>query len=253
MLDRENLSADLATALAHGEIYAAYQPQIGVLDGGLCAVEALCRWQRPGGQAVGPDVFIPLAEESGIIHDLGRFMLDECLALRTRLALTGRAVDVSVNVSPVQLTRDSFVDYLIAQVSDHATTVSALTIEITESMPVADLSVVVPRLAELRSLGVGVSLDDYGTGHASLAQLRLLPLTEVKLDRSLIQNGGRKAVRVLGEAVGRARELGLRIVAEGVETPEHLEFARDLGCDRVQGFLFAEPMSAAELDDLEVA
>ncbi|WP_375385105.1 EAL domain-containing protein [uncultured Microbacterium sp.] len=250
MLDLGNLSADLATALAHGDLYALYQPQIDVRSGEVCAVEALCRWRRSMGDSVGPDVFIPLAEESGIIHDLGRFMLDECLAMRDGFAATERAIDVSVNVSPMQLTRASFVDYLIAQATARSTEESALTIEITESMPVADMSVIVPRLEQLRELGVGVSLDDYGTGHASLAQLRLLPLTEVKLDKSLVQSGSRRAKRVLAEAIDRARELRLRIVAEGVETEEHLAFARDLGCDRAQGFLFGEPMETAEVETL---
>ncbi|KAA9104979.1 EAL domain-containing protein [Microbacterium rhizomatis] len=250
MLDLDNLSADLATALAHGDLYALYQPQIDLRGEQICAVEALCRWRRADGEAVGPDVFIPAAERSGIIHDLGRFMLDECLAMHDRFVATGRAIDVSVNVSSMQLTRSSFVDYLIAQAAKRSPGAPTMTIEITESMPVSDMSVIVPRLEEVRALGVGVSLDDFGTGHASLAQMQLLPLTEVKLDRSLIQSASRKAGRALREGVERARDRGLRIVAEGVETEEHLAYARDLGCDRAQGYLFAAPMSTSDVEAL---
>ncbi|GAA1980553.1 EAL domain-containing protein [Microbacterium pumilum] len=248
MLDRDDLSQELEADLRDGGVYAVYQPLIEVATGDLVGVEGLCRWDRSGGVPVGPDVFIPVAESSGLIHALGRFMVDECLAAGDRWRLAGWNVEVSVNVSPVQLTTATFSSDLAAKMIDRVAPPVAFTIEITESLPLADLDDIVPRLEELRSINVGVSLDDFGSGHASAGQLRRLPLTEVKFDRSLIQSHSPSAMSALQQAVARARELGLRTVAEGIETSQHLERARELGCDRAQGFLFGAPMRIAEVD-----
>jgi EAL domain-containing protein (putative c-di-GMP-specific phosphodiesterase class I) len=193
-------------------------------------------------------VFIPVAEATGLIHELGRFMLEECLAAADQWRSTGREVEISVNVSPVQLTTPTFSADLAAKVLERLSTPTALTIEITESLPLPNLDEIVPRLDELRSLDVGVSLDDFGSGHTSVEQLRRLPLTEVKFDRSLIQGKAADARRTLQDAAARAKELGLRTVAEGVETSAHLELAREVGCDRAQGFLLGAPMRLAEVD-----
>jgi EAL domain-containing protein (putative c-di-GMP-specific phosphodiesterase class I) len=253
MPDLQILSAEFDSALAKQQIYAVYQPQIDPSTGAVVGVEGLCRWDRADGDRIGPDVFIPLAEASGAIHDVGRFMLDECLLQIDHWRAGQHPVDVAVNVSPLQLVTDRFAEYLMAQLTQHALPGTPLTIEITESLPVGDIDAIVPRLEKLRSAGVGVSLDDYGSGHASLRHLEALPLSEVKLDRSLIQGGTGTTTRILEEAVGRARDLGLRVVAEGVETAEHLQLARSLGCDRVQGYLFAPPMSVGDVDELMAA
>ena len=248
MLDKDDLSRELEADLARGGVYALYQPLIEVATGELVGVEGLCRWGRARGTEIGPDVFIPMAESTGLIHALGLFMLDECLAVGDRWRAAGRHIEVSVNVSPVQLTRATFSADLAAKLIDRDSPPAALTIEITETLPLRDLDEIVPRLEELRSIDVGVSLDDFGSGYTSVAQLRRLPLTEVKFDRSLIQSSNPDAQESLQQAADRARDLGLRSVAEGVETPEHLELARRLGCDRAQGFLFGPPMRPAEVD-----
>lgn len=248
MLDREDLSRELEADLRSGGVFAVYQPLIEVATGVLVGVEGLCRWRRSHGPEIGPDVFIPVAESTGLIHELGRFMLDECLAALDRWRGAGRQIEVSVNVSPLQLTDATFAADLAAKMIERASTPPALTIEITESLPLRHLDEIVPRLEELRAIDVGVSLDDFGSGNASVAQFQLLPLTEVKFDRSLIQSGSASAKEELRDAADRARELGLRTVAEGVETPAHLELARELGCDRAQGFLLGAPMLVAEMD-----
>ncbi|MET0673958.1 MAG: EAL domain-containing protein [Microbacterium pygmaeum] len=253
MPDLTILSAELDSALFRHEIYAVYQPQVDPLTGAVLGVEGLCRWSRSSGEAVGPDVFIPLAEESGVIHGVGRFMLDACLTQIERWHGQQHPVDVAVNVSPLQLATDGFPDYLIEQLAAHDVPAAPLTLEITESVPALEIAQIVPRLRMLRAAGVGVSLDDYGAGHASLSQLNMLPLSEVKLDRSLIQADDEASGRILREAVERARDLGLRVVAEGVETDAQLELARNLGCDRVQGYLFAAPMGVDEVDTLLAA
>ena len=248
MLDRDDLSRELETDLRNGGVYAVYQPLIEIATGVLVGVEGLCRWSRSQGPAIQPEVFIPVAEATGLIHELGRFMLEECLAAADQWRSTGREVEISVNVSPVQLTTPTFSADLAAKVLERLSTPTALTIEITESLPLPNLDEIVPRLDELRSLDVGVSLDDFGSGHTSVEQLRRLPLTEVKFDRSLIQGKAADARRTLQDAAARAKELGLRTVAEGVETSAHLELAREVGCDRAQGFLLGAPMRLAEVD-----
>ena len=248
MLDRDDLSRELETDLRNGGVYAVYQPLIEIATGVLVGVEGLCRWSRSQGPPIQPEVFIPVAEATGLIHELGRFMLEECLAAADQWRSTGREVEISVNVSPVQLTTPTFSADLAAKVLERLSTPTALTIEITESLPLPNLDEIVPRLDELRSLDVGVSLDDFGSGHTSVEQLRRLPLTEVKFDRSLIQGKAADARRTLQDAAARAKELGLRTVAEGVETSAHLELARELGCDRAQGFLLGAPMRRAEVD-----
>lgn len=250
MPDLQMLSQELDSALREQQISAVYQPQIDAATNAVVAVEGLCRWTRSDGTAVGPDVFIPLAEESGAIYEIGRFMLDDCLVQIEHWRGRNHLVDVSVNVSPLQLTTDRFADYLLDRLAEHDLPGDPLTIEITESLPVSHIAQIVPRLQRLRAAGVGVSLDDYGVGHAALPQLELLPLSEVKLDRSLIQSEDAAAIRTLREAVGRAHDLGLRVVAEGVETAAHRDFACSLGCDRLQGYLFAPPLRVEALDDL---
>jgi EAL domain-containing protein (putative c-di-GMP-specific phosphodiesterase class I) len=248
MLDRDDLSRELETDLRNGGVYAVYQPLIEIATGDLVGVEGLCRWRRSRGPAIQPEVFIPVAESTGLIHELGRFMLNECLVAADRWRTAARAVEVSVNVSPLQLTNAAFAEELAAQMAERSSTPTPLTIEITESLPLRDLDEIVPRLEVLRSIDVGVSLDDFGSGHTSVAQLGRLPLTEVKFDRSLIQSESASAKRTLQDAADRAKDLGLRTVAEGVETPAHLDLAREIGCDRAQGFLLGAPMRLAEVD-----
>lgn len=246
------LATDLDVALDHDEIYAVFQPQISLVDGAIVAVEALCRWRHPERGLVAPDEFIALAEETGAIQDLGRFMLDQCLAAVDSWRAEGRDIEVSVNVSPVQLEDSRFADYLAAELHRRSLPAHALTIEITEARPVIDLDAIVPRLRVLREHGLGVSLDDFGIGYASIDQLERLPVTELKLDRSLIQNPGSPHLP-LAETVARAHERGLRVVAEGIETSAHLQIARDLGCDRAQGYLLGMPMSKQDVDAMLAA
>lgn len=248
MEDHHDLSADLEKGLSAGELHAVYQPLIDVGTGAIVGAEALCRWNPPGRAPVEPSVFIPVAESSGLIHRLGRFMLDECLVAGDFWRGAGTPVELSVNVSAMQLRTGTFASYVVAQVAARGISPGALTIEITETLPVDELEGIVPRLQELRSAHVGVSLDDYGSGHASEAQLKRLPLSEVKFDRSMIQNDDLAARRTLRDAVRTSRELGLRTVVEGIETPAQWDAAQALGFDRAQGFLLGAPMAFGELD-----
>jgi EAL domain-containing protein (putative c-di-GMP-specific phosphodiesterase class I) len=239
------LESALEGAVGRGEIIALFQPQFDLISGKLVAVEALCRWNLPGAGIVPPDQFIPVAEEAGFIHDIGRFMADQCCK-----ALTEWPLDVSVNVSPLQLETPDFTDWLTDCLTDHHSKGGSLTLEITESRPIADLAPMLKRLEPLRMLGVGVALDDFGIGHSSLKQLKRLHGTEVKLDRSLVSDDSAVAFARMAEVVDLAHRSGIRVVAEGIETDADLDRARVLGCDRGQGFLLGRPQTRAQISRL---
>lgn len=250
MLDREQLTSDLEVALHEGDVYAEFQPQIDLGSGAIVGAEGLCRWTHWHGFSVPPDMFVSLAEDNGSIHELGRFMLEQGLAAVAGWRTADSGMEVSVNVSPTQLLEASFVGDVTDRLRGFGLSPDALTMEITESVPLRDLESILPRLRTLRDLGVGVSLDDYGTGHASPNQFARLPLTEVKLDRSLIRNAGAGSTDSLHAVVELAHGRGLRVVAEGIETAQQMAFARELGCDRAQGFMLGAPMPRSGLDAL---
>ena len=245
-----HLASDLATARPGEDLLAVFQPQIDLASGSIVAAEVLCRWRHPRIGFVPPDVFIPLSEETGAIELIGELMLDEALDLISTWRRQNVPIQAAVNVSPLQLTTHAFVDGLQERLELLGTPPHALTVEITESQPIDELGIVIGELERLRSLGIEVALDDFGTGHASTSQLERLPISEVKLDKSLIQSHSPAAVRGLSAAVKLARERGLRVVAEGIETGSHLRRAMELGCDRVQGYLLGRPLRRASFDAL---
>jgi EAL domain-containing protein (putative c-di-GMP-specific phosphodiesterase class I) len=241
-----NVATELEGAVTRGEIRAVFQPQIDIATRRIVAVEALARWSHPQLGAVPPSDFIPVAEELGLIAEIGDFMLDEGCRCSSMWTAAGLTVEVAVNVSPAQLATVDFLDRIQSNLERHRLPADSLTIEITESLPVAEVPTVLLRLTELRELGVGVSVDDFGTGHASAERLATLPVSELKLDQSLVQNLN-PPPQFLTEAIALAKEGGLRVVAEGVETEEQFERARRLGCDRAQGYLFGRPASEEEI------
>lgn len=236
-----SIASDLVGAVRRGEISAWFQPQIDVRDGRVVAAEALCRWAHPVRGMVPAPEFIAAAEESGLIEEIGVFM-----ARQSCLAIERWHIDVSVNVSPLQLETKAFTNWLETQLSGVSTANSSLTIEITEERPMRNVPAVVRRLDRLRALGVGVAIDDFGAGQSSLKQLRRLHGTELKLDRSLLAQ--ENAELLIGRAVDAARASGARTVAEGIETAEQLELVTRLGCDRAQGHLVGRPMPQHAMD-----
>ncbi|GAB2466874.1 hypothetical protein GCM10027029_31510 [Conyzicola lurida] len=238
---------ELSGAVDRGEIVAYFQPQIDVHSGHVVGVEALCRWVHPHRGLLAPNHFIPLAEENGLIHALGAFMLKAGAGQAEAWHRRGFELDVSVNVSALQLEQSAFVELVAETLLAVSFDPHHLTLEITESSPVETSVTTRASLEALSSLGVGISVDDFGTGHSTIDQLRTLPATEVKLDKSLVQ---RDVEPQLTEIVDNALHRGLRVVAEGVESAEHLEHARELHCDRAQGFLIAPPSTPEELDSL---
>jgi len=250
VVGEERLASDLHGAVARGEIVAHYQPQVDLASGRIVAVEALARWRHPELGLISPAIFIPIAEETALIHSLGRFMIDKVLETISGWRSAGIDLEVSVNVSATQLTTLQFFDRLDADLGALELEPNALTIEITESQPVLDTPSIALRLDELRQRGLGISIDDYGIGHSSLKQLDRMPATELKIDQSLVQDASVESLALMTAVVRLAHWRGLRVVAEGVETEEQLDLMRELECDRAQGFLLGRPMAAEDLEAL---
>ena len=248
--DELRLDSDLHGATRRGEIIAFYQPQIDLASGRIVALEALARWQHPELGLLAPDLFIPIAEDNGLIHEIGESILLDACRVGAGWRERGVALEVSVNVSATQLASSDFyqcVDFALAETNLPP---SALTLEITESHLVADLPVVREQVRRLRDLEIGISIDDFGTGYSSLTQLLDFPISELKIDKSFVQSDEVIGAALVTAVVSLGRGLKLRVVAEGVETIEQLQMVRGLGCDRVQGFLMANPTSADQLEAL---
>jgi diguanylate cyclase (GGDEF)-like protein/PAS domain S-box-containing protein len=250
-VERLRLRADLHGALGRRELRLEYQPYVDAHTGRITGCEALLRWDHPTRGPVSPTQFIPLAEETGFIRDLGRWVLREACrqlcAWQRDIAGSGEFT-MSVNVSVRQLEDLAFVGDVAAILRKSGVPPSAVMLEITESVLSDDHHVVLERLGQLKDLGVGIALDDFGTGYSSLARLRHIPVDVVKIDRSFIVPLGAGSVAdssVVTAIVQIGASRNLRTVAEGVETPAQLAALQELGCDLVQGFIHHRPMRPA--------
>jgi predicted signal transduction protein with EAL and GGDEF domain len=247
-IDRLALAAQLRRGIERGELVVHYQPKVPLQGGATLALEALVRWNHPQLGCIGPDGFIPLAEQTGVIKPLTEKVLEaslqQCLAWRR----AGLEVTVSVNVSTRSLLDHDLpviIGALLARLDLHA---SALQLEITESRIVADLPRARASLDELRAMGVMIAIDDFGTGFSSLSQLQQLPVDEIKIDRSFVtrMESDRQDAVLVHSIIDLGRNLGLRVTAEGVETENVKQVLAKLGCDYAQGFHVGRPVIADE-------
>jgi EAL domain-containing protein (putative c-di-GMP-specific phosphodiesterase class I) len=243
----DRLVRDLRGAVTRGEIVAYYQPQLDLGTDHIVAVESLSRWLHPELGIQSPLVFIPLAEEFGLIDEIGAYMVRDALRFAAELKSRGTHLDISVNVSALQFGDPAFFDDLESALDGADLDSEALTLEITESRFIANRPKVAARLQRLRDRGVGISIDDFGVGHSSVEQVLSLPASELKIDRTVVQDEDATEGVLLATIVRLVKERGLRTVAEGVETEEQLERVRQLGCDRAQGYLIGWPMAKDEL------
>ncbi len=229
-----------------------YQPKIDPSTGKLAGVEALLRWSPAGHPDIGPDQFIPIAETTGAIVAIGEWVLREACAQGTRWMEAGIPLRVAVNVSARQLREPSFVSTVVRAAAAAGFPTSLLELEITEHVTMHDFERAVSVLQALRDLGVQIALDDFGIGYSSLSYLSRLPIDSLKIDRSFILPVGKvaSAEAIPIAIIAMANSLGLRVVAEGVETVAQAEFLDRQGACELQGFLFARPMSPGELDRL---
>ncbi|WP_018882741.1 MULTISPECIES: EAL domain-containing protein [unclassified Thioalkalivibrio] len=241
---RLQIEDGLRQAVERGQLDLHYQPQLDAAER-LIGAEALLRWRHPELGAVAPDLFIPVAEETGLIHGIGNWVLDHALERLSQWQQAGlRPPRLALNLSPWQLSRPDFVDQFQARLRHHGVDASAVTLEVTESGLLRDLPDAIAKLGALQTLGVRIALDDFGTGYSSLAYLRDLPVDELKIDKSFVQGllaGGDRTL--IENIVDIARNMELDVIAEGVEHAEQRDQLLALGCTRFQGFLFSEPLA----------
>ncbi|HEX8104628.1 MAG TPA: EAL domain-containing protein [Solirubrobacteraceae bacterium] len=247
--DRLKLTGELREALESGELQLAYQPKVSLADGTVSSVEALLRWRHPVRGEITPDRFIPIAEQSGLITALTTHTIRSGASQARAWLDAGLDLSVAVNLSARCLIDRGLVDDVADALGAASLPPDRLTLEITESMIMADPDRAREVLERLRAMGVGLSLDDFGTGYSSLAYLKRLPLDELKIDRSFVSgmDADPADAAIVGSTVGLAHSLGLRVVAEGVEGERVWDQLVALGCDAAQGFFLSRALPPAEL------
>jgi EAL domain-containing protein (putative c-di-GMP-specific phosphodiesterase class I) len=250
-VQRLALKVELPEALRAGQFTVVYQPIHDVSSSDLRGFEALVRWRHPDRGLVSPAEFIPVAEETGAIVEIGRFMLEQ--SCRQAIAWNRKWLEpltMSVNVSAVQLHQPEFVDDLRRVLAATGLDPKLLTLELTESVLVRHQRVE-GILAEIRALGVGIAIDDFGTGYSSLSYLRHFPVTCLKVDQSFVADlTGRDDAGLVRSILSIGEAFGLTTVAEGVETADQLAVLDELGCERAQGYYFGKPQSPGEVDGM---
>jgi len=248
---RLEIVSDLQRAVTNGELTLQYQPVIELATTRVAGAEALVRWWR-GGQDVPPREFLGAAEESGLIVPIGEWVLREACAQGAAWRRLSADFGVCVNLSARQITAPLFTARVASILAETGLPPGALTVEVTERIVVEADDLIVDRLAELHRLGIRMAIDDFGTGYASLANLRQLPLDTIKIDPTFVGGLGQDETLTLltRTVVQVGRELGLRVIAEGIEQPRQLAALREMGCDYGQGFLVARPMAATGVEAL---
>lgn len=249
------LLGELDEAMTNGDLWVALQPKLDIASGRVTGAEALVRWQHPLRGAISPDNFIPLAEKRGRIADLTLFTLDKTLEALMRWEEQGLDTGLSFNVSAKLLDNGEFMEELIRSVGRSRIDPSRLTVEVTESAALDDAESAIAAMHMLRKWGIRLSVDDYGTGQSTLSYLKRLPADEIKIDKSFVQGLEDNASdRILiRSTIELAHELGLKVVAEGIENTEVLEILKELGCDIAQGFYIGRPMAIDEFEAMSSA
>ena len=251
--ERLELERELRTALREGQLELHYQPQIRTRDDRICAVEALLRWRHPVRGLVPPLKFIPIAEESGQIETLGLWVLDEACGQLAAWRAEGIAgLRMAVNLSAHQLRSPDLVEAVRNALDRHGLRQGDLELEVTESAAMADPEGAIDQLYALQTLGIHLAIDDFGTGYSSLAYLKLLPIQTLKLDRAFVRDieSDENDAAISAATLALAHGLGLKVVAEGVETEGQSRFLRQHGCDFLQGYLYGRPEPAAVATEL---
>ncbi|MDH5478757.1 MAG: GGDEF domain-containing phosphodiesterase, partial [Nitrospinota bacterium] len=257
VIKRLEVESNLRKALDKGEMFACYQPKIDLKTGRVVGMEALIRWRREGLELVLPNEFIPLAEETGLILGLDEWMLANACAFNQRIHEAGDeefsvSVNVAVNVSAKAFESPDLAKNINDVVHQSGLKPHFVELEVTESSIIRNIDQAVVVLCKLREYGFNISMDDFGTGYSSLSYLSRLPINILKIDRSFIIDlpTNSKAKSIAKAIVTMSHEMDIKVVAEGVETPNQLEYLCDIGCDEVQGYLFCKPLLEKEMEEL---
>ncbi|MGH8852922.1 MAG: GGDEF/EAL domain-containing response regulator [Telluria sp.] len=248
--ERVRMMHALRSGFQRGELFLAYQPQVDLASNRAFGAEALLRWRTEDGRLVGPDRFIPIAEYSGLIVDIGEWVLRQACAELVRLRAAGhRDFTMSVNVSQVQFRHPHFVDMLRRALDDTRAPPEFVELEITESMAMEEPALLVEKLAQVKRTGVSIAIDDFGTGFSSLSHLQRLQVDRLKIDRTFVTEitGSARGSSIAEMVIQLGRNLGLSVIAEGVEDERQAHILRTLGCPLAQGFLFSRPLSPEAL------
>lgn len=250
MRERRSLQQDLAEAAQRGEFHLVYQPQIDYRLKRITGVEALLRWSHPSGRLIPPDVFIPLAEQSGSIIAIGEWVLDQaCRQLREWHQLGFSDLRMAVNLSAVQLHHAELPAIISGLLKTHGLPAESLELEVTETGLMEDIAAASRNLHSLRRSGALIAIDDFGTGYSSLSYLKNLPLDKIKIDKSFVRDMGADEgdASIVRAIIQLGRSLGMLVIAEGVETAEQERYLIDEGCNEGQGYHYSKPLPAAEL------
>jgi EAL domain-containing protein (putative c-di-GMP-specific phosphodiesterase class I) len=242
---------DLREALLNDEFFLVYQPIFNLNDMSPSAVEALIRWEHPRRGVVQPEDFIPLLEETGLITEIGGWVLREACEQGAKWRAAGCAIEIAVNVSGRQLDSDEFVTEVREALQSSGLDAPALTIEITETTLMRDAEQTIRRLSAVKALGVRIAIDDFGTGYSSLTHVQKFPIDALKIDRSFITGlkDNKEGEALIHTLVQLGKALSIETVAEGIELQQELSLLQGERCDSGQGFLFAKPLDLAATDE----
>ena len=248
---RAELEMDLRDALERNEFFLAYQPTLSLSDMSPTGVEALIRWRHPVRGVIPPDEFIPLAEETGLIGEIGKWVLQQACSQSAAWRDAGYEIGMAVNVSARQLDSDQLIADVEGALGESGLAPGALTLEVTESTLMRNVEETARRLAALKRLGVRIAIDDFGTGYSSLAHLQRFAVDTLKIDRSFITglSKNKEGETIIHTLVQLGKALSMETVAEGIEQPQQLSKLRDEDCDLGQGFLFARPLDVAGTEE----
>jgi EAL domain-containing protein (putative c-di-GMP-specific phosphodiesterase class I) len=253
LTDRFNLEYKLRRAIEHKEFVLHYQPKFNLSTGQISGAEALIRWQPSDYETIYPLTFIQVAEETGLIVKIGQWVLNTaCKKAKQLQQVTGKAIPIAINVSPKQFRQPNFVEIVQDALILSDLKPELLELEITENIMIEDTPKFIETLQQLKAIGVKLSLDDFGTGYSSLSYLKDFPIDQLKVDRAFVHAIEEDAnnMAILKAIIILGQSLGLRVVAEGVETEFQFDFVKSVGCDEVQGYYFSKPLPEAHFDRL---
>jgi EAL domain-containing protein (putative c-di-GMP-specific phosphodiesterase class I) len=244
------LESDLRHAIDKGQLELYYQPQVDSDNETLCGIEALMRWHHPDKGLISPDEFIPIAEETGLILSLGEWLINTACQHSNRLVKAGiKDVSIAINISGIQIRESSFIDTVGKALQNYKINPGVLEFELTESILMDDSALVIDKVNKLKAMGINVAIDDFGTGFSSMSYLKSFPINKLKIDRSFISGLPKSSedTAITRAIIAMAHGMNIKVVAEGVEHDDQVNFLSENNCDIYQGYYYARPTPFTEL------